>query len=101
MKVCVTGGAGYIGSHLVSRLVELGHEIVVIDDLSNGSVIHPQTTFFSYDIRDIEHIKNVLQGTEAFFHLAANKRATSTDNCKMISVNVDGTMAVMDIAKVS
>jgi len=99
MKVCVTGGAGYIGSHLVSRLVELGHEIVVIDDLSNGSVIHPQTTFFPYDIRDIEHIKNALQGTEAFFHLAANKRATSTDNCNMISVNVDGTMAVMDIAK--
>jgi len=99
MKVCVTGGAGYIGSHLVSRLVSLGHEVVVVDNLSNGSFIHPMATFLAYDIRDIKHFEDALAGTDVFFHLAANKQATSEDHQEMISVNVMGTTAVMATAK--
>ena len=99
MKVCVTGGAGYIGSHLVPRLIGLGHEVTVIDDMSNGSYHHPMVKFYSHDIREIDQIENALGGTEVFFHLAANKQATSNEDYEMISVNVGGTTAVMETAK--
>ena len=99
MRVCVTGGAGYIGSHLVSVLHQEGHEVIVVDNLENGSRIHPKCHFFSHDIREIDQIEEELQGTEVFFHLAADKRATSTDYYEMISSNVAGTTAVLEVAK--
>lgn len=99
MKVCVTGGAGYIGSHLVNRLVGLGHEVIVVDDMSNGSYMHPMTKFFSHDIKEMNQIENALAGTEVFFHLAANKQARSVDCYDMISANVAGTAAVLETAK--
>lgn len=99
MKVCVTGGAGYIGSHLVSALIQNGHDVIVVDDMSNGNRVHSKCCFFSHDIREINQIENELQGTEVFFHLAANKMATSKEYYDMISTNVGGTTAVIEIAK--
>lgn len=99
MKVCVTGGAGYIGSHLVAALVGNNHEVTVIDSMENGTRIHPKCRFFSHDIREIDQIESELMGTEVFFHLAADKRATSKDYYEMISVNVGGTTAVLETAK--
>ena len=99
MKVCVTGGAGYIGSHLVSVLAFQGHEVVVVDNLENGNRIHPKCKFFSHDIREINDIEDQLQGTEVFFHLAADKRAASEEYYEMVSANVAGTAAVLEIAK--
>lgn len=99
MKVCVTGGAGYIGSHLVSRLVTMGHIVVVVDDMSNGSFLHPSVKFLSHDIREINQAEKELRGTEVFFHLAANKQARSVDYYDMVSVNVAGTAAVLETAK--
>ncbi|MBN1593049.1 MAG: NAD-dependent epimerase/dehydratase family protein [Candidatus Coatesbacteria bacterium] len=54
MKVLVTGGAGFIASHLVDRLIADGHEVVIIDDLSTGfqENINPKATFYRMDIRD-------------------------------------------------
>lgn len=54
MNICVTGGAGFIGSHLVDRLIELGHNVLVIDNLSTGmrSFVHESAQFIEMDVRD-------------------------------------------------
>ena len=54
MNICVTGGAGFIGSHLVDRLIELGHNVLVIDNLSTGmrSFVHESAQFIEIDVRD-------------------------------------------------
>ena len=56
MKILVTGGAGFIGSHVVDLYIERGHEVVVVDDLSTGtsSNLNPSATFYEMDIRDPE-----------------------------------------------
>ena len=79
-KVLVTGGAGFIGSHLVDKLVELGHGVRVFDNLepqvhgSEGKVpeyLNSECEFIKGDIRDKSALKNVLKGTEVVFHQAA------------------------------
>lgn len=76
MKVIVTGGAGFIGSHLVDALIEKGFEVIVIDNLSTGKKenINSKADFFREDIRDLEKIKPIFQGADYVFHLAARPR---------------------------
>lgn len=54
MKILVTGGAGFIGSHVVDRYVEAGHAVVVVDNLSSGKreYVHPRATFYPVDVVD-------------------------------------------------
>ena len=54
MNICVTGGAGFIGSHLVDRLINDGHTVLVIDNLSSGSreFVNSKAQFIEMDIRD-------------------------------------------------
>jgi len=61
MKVLVTGGAGLIASHIVDRLIEAGHEVVIIDDLSTGrrENLNPRARFYQLDIRDAEGLAHV------------------------------------------
>ena len=56
MKIMVTGGAGFIGSHIVNACVAEGHEVVVLDNLSTGKreFVHPQATFYEMDLLDPE-----------------------------------------------
>ena len=75
MRVLVTGGAGFIGSHLVDALVQLEHEVVIVDDLSSGDLkqVHPAASFFPGDIAE-EGVLGTLLGDfrpEVVFHLAA------------------------------
>lgn len=73
MKVLVTGGAGYIGSILVSRLIEKGFEVNVLDNLSTGhrESIHSKAKFFQGSILNKEEIVPALDGVKIVFHLAA------------------------------
>ncbi len=63
MKILVTGGAGYIGSHAVYSLIEKGYEVIIIDNLSKGfkSNIHEEATFYEADIRDEEQLKIIFE----------------------------------------
>jgi UDP-glucose 4-epimerase len=62
IKILVTGAAGFIGSHIVDKYVELGHEIVVIDNLSSGNKqnINPKVKFYETDITDLEKIRKII-----------------------------------------
>ena len=79
MKVVVTGGGGFIGSHLTDKLISLGFEVVVIDNLSTGRQdnINPAVNFFKCDLSDsvnIPLINSEIKGSDAIFHLAAVPR---------------------------
>src|SRR5258706_5120879 len=75
MKILVTGGAGFIGSNLVQRLVKEGHEVVVLDNLLRGNKIDhndfQKIKFFNKDIRDSEAVLEASRGCDVIFHLAA------------------------------
>lgn len=80
MKTVVTGGAGFIGSHLVDRLMLLGHQVTVIDSLVGGQkefIAHhrhsPHFRFVKADLRRVDRVKKILNsGMDIVFHLAAN-----------------------------
>jgi UDP-glucose 4-epimerase len=75
MNVLVTGGAGFIGSHLVERLVKDKHSVTVIDNLLRGNkipdYIQPQITFIEGDVRDKELVIDAMQGIDVVYHFAA------------------------------
>ena len=76
MRTLVTGGAGYIGSHLVDRLVRLNHEVTVIDDLSTGNLtnlqaVHSDIRFVEATILDADVVDTLVAGADVVFHLAA------------------------------
>ncbi|MFQ6082607.1 MAG: SDR family oxidoreductase [Candidatus Aminicenantia bacterium] len=72
----VTGGAGFIGSHLVDALIEKGDLVLVIDNLSTGKkeYINPKAKFFEVDLGDFKKIRPVFEGVDFVFHLAAVPR---------------------------
>ena len=61
MKILVLGGAGYIGSHTVYRLIESGNEVVVFDNLETGHIeaVHPKAKFYKGDLRNRSEIDSV------------------------------------------
>jgi UDP-glucose 4-epimerase len=76
MRTLVTGGAGYIGSHLVDRLVHLGHGVAVIDDLSTGNLanlnaVRGDIRFVEATILDADIVDTLVAGADVVFHLAA------------------------------
>lgn len=78
MRVIVTGGAGFIGSHLAGALVERGAEVVIVDDLSTGSLLnlealigHPAVTFLEGSVLDEALVDAVVAGADVVIHLAA------------------------------
>src|SRR5947209_17537037 len=77
MAVClVTGGAGFIGSHLVDALVVRGHEVRVLDDLSTGSIdnlawVRDQVEFVRGDVTVPDDVRRAVDGVEVVYHQAA------------------------------
>ena len=105
MNFAVTGGAGFIGSHLVRRLVSEGHNVTIIDDFSRGSLanldgIHEKIHIEKMDICDRDALDGVLQGADGIFHQAAlgsvPESWKSPDTYQR--VNVGGTENVFRIA---
>lgn len=98
-KVVVTGGAGFIGSHLVDALIKKGCETHVIDNLSGGKKehIHPKSIFHKTDIRELESIKPIIKGARFVFHLAALPRVQySIEHPEEThDVNITGTLNVL------
>jgi UDP-glucose 4-epimerase len=102
-KVIVTGGAGFIGSHLATRLVELGNDVHVLDDLSFGSAarVPEGASMHVGDVRDAEKLISLFQSASTVFHLAAisNVQLSLEQPVHIGSVNMLGTMTVLDAAR--
>ena len=107
MRYLVTGGAGFIGSNLVDRLIDGGHDVIVIDDLSTGKEenVNSKATFYKVDISDPYFVKSgwyqtVMRGVDVIFHLAARARVQpSIENpLEFNRANVDGTLNMLKVS---
>ncbi len=107
MKVLVTGGAGFIGSHLAERLLKDGNKVVIIDNLSTGSLKNiasfrdnPGLEFITGDILDIKLMESLVERCDAVFHLAAavGVKLIAEDPVHTIETNIGGTEIVLNIA---
>jgi len=104
MKILVTGGAGFIASHVVSMYLDLGHDVVVVDDLSTGrlSNLDPRATFYQLDIQDPQ-LREIFfrEQPEVVNHHAAqmNVRRSVADPLFDAQVNVVGSLNLIECAK--
>ena len=105
MNYLVTGGAGFIGSNLVDRLIDLGNNVTVIDN--EYSKVHDQFYWnkkaknYKLDIRDYQNTKNLYNGIDCVFHVAAESRIQPAINnpIESISINSVGTATVLECSK--
>lgn len=107
-KILVTGGAGFIGGHIVDRLLKEGFEVTVIDNLSTGrreNIVHHQNrkdfNFIKSDIRNAALVKEVIKDVDAVFHEAALVSVTrSVENPLLTNeVNVSGTLNLLEACR--
>ncbi len=106
MKILITGGAGYVGSKLVPKLIDLGHGITVIDLMIYGSDVletHSQLTKITGDIRNSELLKKIIPGHDIVIHLACISNDPSFElNPKLgKSINLDAFEPLVKICKES
>ncbi|MHC4913255.1 MAG: SDR family NAD(P)-dependent oxidoreductase, partial [Planctomycetota bacterium] len=107
VRALITGGAGFIGSHLAERLVKDGHDVVVLDNLSTGSLKNieafkkePKFDFVEGDVRNEGLIGPLVERSEAVFHLAAavGVKLIADRPVHTIETNISGTEAVLEAA---
>lgn len=100
MRFLITGGAGFLGSALANRLVEDGHDVRVLDDLSNGdrSRLSPTVHFNRGDVNDIPLLWSMLQEVDCVYHLAARVSVAQSVLYPLDynGVNVGGTVSLME-----
>jgi UDP-glucose 4-epimerase len=105
MKSLVTGGAGFIGSHIVDRLIDLGHDVVVLD--TETSQVHDhfyynsKAVYYKLDIAEYESTKKLYEGVDYVFHCAAESRIQPTilNPLGAVKTNVLGTATVLQCAR--
>ena len=102
MRVLVTGGAGFIGSHIVDALVGQDHEVVVVDDLDTGfrENVNAHARLVIGSVADEELVRDTMQGCELVFHQAAHKAVLRSVERPLITdtVNTHGTLTVLKAA---
>ncbi|WP_307451448.1 MULTISPECIES: GDP-mannose 4,6-dehydratase [Microbacterium] len=107
MRSLVTGGAGFVGSHLVEHLLDLGDEVVILDDLSTGSARnlagvadHPRLTMVHGSILNTATVGQAMQGCDRVFHLAAavGVKLIVEQPLRGLRVNIHGTENVLTAA---
>lgn len=116
MRALVTGGAGFIGSHLVDRLVARGDKVLVVDNLSSGvldfikdHIENGKVEFSNTDLKDLDALKPLMHGVDIVYHLAANPdirlgtRITDTDlnEGTIATYNVLESMRLADVKKIA
>jgi UDP-glucose 4-epimerase len=103
-NILVTGGAGFIGSHIVDKLIEDGYAVTVIDNLHTGSLTNidrhtnnPNLSFINGDIRDHDLVKKVLKDVDVVFHEAALANVTLSVKDPILTdqINVEGTLSLL------
>jgi len=108
MKSVVTGGAGFIGSHIVDLLIECGHDVVCVDNFESGNIRniahHQKNSRFALlkaDIREAGAINNAFVGADYVFHLAglADLVPSIEDPGRYVNTNVTGTLNVLECAR--
>ena len=111
MEVLVTGGAGFIGSHLCKRLVKEGHQVVAVDNLSNGSLENlkglensPQFTFYEFDVNNTIKLRAVFDKHpfDMVFHLAANADVNKGEESAVIDIEntLQTTLSVLEMMRI-
>jgi UDP-glucose 4-epimerase len=107
MKALITGGAGFIGSHLAERLVREGSQVTVVDNLSTGTLTNISTlqgkdcfNFVKGDICDAKLIRSLAKRCDVIFHLAAavGVQLIADDPVRTIETNISGTQVVLEAA---
>ena len=106
MNIAVTGGAGFIGSHIVEKLVERGDNVIVIDNLYTGKkenlkAVWNKIDFSEMDIRNFDLLKTKLKNIDGIFHEAAlaSVQDSFVKSEEYQDVNVNGTENIFKLAK--
>ena len=102
MRYLVTGGAGFIGSHIVERLIQQGAEVTVLDDLSTGKrenlrAVRDRIRFIRGNVARLEACRRAMQGVDCVFHLAAVTSVPQSTRNPVAAhhTNVTGTLNVL------
>ena len=103
-KCLVTGGAGFIGSHIVEKLLDENHEVIVLDnEYSNNEKFYwnPKSENIKGDILDYPLIKKITKNVDIIFHCAAESRIISSieNPLKATEINVIGTSTILQCAR--
>ena len=108
MNILVTGGAGFIGRWIVKRLLDDGHDVCVLDDLSNGRAENieefrdnPKFEFILGDVRNNEMLENLFKDVDICIHAAAaiNVQESIENPQRYYDVNVNGTFNILEMAR--
>ena len=98
MNILVTGGAGFIGRHLVSKLLSLGHAVTIYDNFSTSKKSSTPAKIIEGDIKDAPDVERVMRGMQAVFHLAAISDLRADENL-IYNTNFIGSKNVFEAAK--
>lgn len=104
MKILVTGGCGFIGSHLVDALVDSGYDVHIIDDLSADNeqfYFNKNATYYKDSICNIEMVNEVTKNCDFIFHMAAESRLQNSINNprRAVDVNIVGTLNILEACR--